>query len=93
MRWFLGKQEIIQVEIDSHPTGYTLVERTNRSTNEWANLLLTKAGGTTSFELGWNGQRLSNGRGTIDLVAHAPNIYQWALDTLTQAERKAAHDQ
>jgi hypothetical protein len=87
MRWFIGKQEIIQVEIDSHPSGYTLVERTNRSTNEWANLLVIKSGGKTSFELGWNGERLSCGREARELARYDPDIYQWALDTLRQAHR------
>lgn len=40
MRWFEGN--VTQIEIDSHPNGYILYERINKSTNQWANLLLIK---------------------------------------------------
>ena len=40
MRWFEGN--VTQIEIDSHPNGYILYERINKSTNRWANLLLIK---------------------------------------------------
>jgi hypothetical protein len=90
MRWFQGKQEIIQVEIDTHSSGYTLIERTDRSTNEWANIVLSK--GQKLIELGWNGTRLSNGRGAKDLIAHDPEVYKWAIDTLRAAEREKQND-
>lgn len=40
MRWFEGN--VTQIEIDLHPIGYILYERINKSTNQWANLLLIK---------------------------------------------------
>jgi len=40
MRWFEGN--VTQIEIDSHPNGYILYEKINKSTNQWANLLLIK---------------------------------------------------
>ena len=40
MRWFEGN--VTQIEIDSHPNGHILYERINKSTNQWANLLLIK---------------------------------------------------
>ena len=43
MRWFEGN--VTQIEIDLHPIGYILYERINKSTNQWANLLLIKKHG------------------------------------------------
>ena len=40
MRWFEGN--VTQIEIDTHPNGCILYERNNKSTNQWANLLLIK---------------------------------------------------
>ena len=40
MRWFEGN--VTQIEIDSHPNGYILYERINKSANQRANLLLIK---------------------------------------------------
>ena len=40
MRWFEGN--VTQIEIDSHPNGYILYEKINKSINQWANLLLIK---------------------------------------------------
>jgi hypothetical protein len=85
MRWFQG--EISVIEIDSNPDAYVLFERVTRSSNEWANLLLTKKGCKEHWELGWNGERLSNGHGTKNLIAHDPSIHRWVLDALKQAER------
>jgi hypothetical protein len=85
MQWFQGK--ISQIEIDSHSDGYLLVERVSRSSNEWSNLLLTKNCSKLQWELGWNGNRLSNGRGSTELLAHDPFIHRWVLDVLKQAER------
>jgi hypothetical protein len=85
MQWFKGKSS--QVEIASHGD-YSLFERVNRSADEWANLLLTKNSSKLQWELGWNGERLSNGNNTKALVAHDPAIHRWVMDAIKQAERE-----
>jgi hypothetical protein len=86
MQWFIGKQ-ITQVEIGSHPDGYSLYEKVNKSTEQWATLLLVKSFTKTYWELGWNGKRLSDGHGAKSLYAYDPIILQWVITTLEQARR------
>jgi hypothetical protein len=80
MQWFQGN--ITQIEIASYGD-YKLFECVNRSTDTWANLLVTNS--KQKFELGWNGKRLSNGNGSKELIAHDPAIHRWVLDTIKQA--------
>jgi hypothetical protein len=85
MRWFQGK--ISAIEIDSNPNGYVLYEHVNKSSDGWANLLLTEKGSKEHWELGWNGERLSNGHATKNLLTHDPSIHRWVLDALKAATR------
>jgi hypothetical protein len=88
MQWFQGKK-LTQIEIDSHPDGYVLFERVDKSTAEWSTLLLTKTHAKERWEFGWNGDRLSNGHNTKSLITHDPSIHRWVLDALKCAKRSS----
>ena len=66
--------------------GWTLYERTRRTSDQWRNYKLVGNGGdgTQKFNwwLGWNGERLSRGSDAVLLAKRHPAIMQWVIDIL-----------
>jgi hypothetical protein len=62
--------------------GFVLFERDD-GTPPWRNFKLVRAEGPKrNWWLGWNGQRLADGRDRLKLTEHHPEIEQWLMSVL-----------
>jgi hypothetical protein len=64
---------------------FVLFERPNKSALPWRNLKLirTSNGPKRNWWLGWNGERLANGKDRKILAEHNPEIERWIISTLS----------
>ena len=72
----------MMVEVAHHPRGFTLFERP--SGNGWRNfkLVANQRRKKRNWWLGWNGERLSEGKDMKLLQEHEPEICEWVVDVL-----------